>query len=168
VARTGHLNTCACYTHRWDPDRLSTAPLLRVARQIESICSGLSAQGKTNQEQLHTPTYWGAASSKPQSMGIWEDKVGAALRRSPVIHRPSTALQQLILCSGSASTEPPHSTPSAHFSSPFSFFGGTVAALEPFCLGTRIDVRAGVYPQLGPSSSGAVGSCDTTRSTRKP
>ena len=55
-------------------------------------CSGVNLlRGKTYQEDLYTPTYWGASSLKPQSGPDLGGKVGAALRRSAVIHRSSTA-----------------------------------------------------------------------------
>src|SRR3954464_9713037 len=86
--------------------------LLRRILLRRSFAQGYLLREKTYQDQSYTPTYWGASSSKPQSLGNWEDKVGAALRRSTVIHRSSTALQQLIVCShfisGRRYGTPPH------------------------------------------------------------
>jgi hypothetical protein len=134
---------CAATGTVQDLDRPSTAPPLRVSLQKRVSAQEYLLRGKTNQEQPYTPTYWGAASSKPQSMGNWEDKVGGALRRSPVIHRPSTGLQQLIACSRSASSGLLQSTPSAPFSSPFSSLGMTVAARSAR-FSSRAALRTGV------------------------
>jgi hypothetical protein len=77
----------------------TTALVSRVSRQKGVFAQEYLLRGGTYQEQLYTPTYCGAASSKPQWVGNWEVEVGAALRRSPVIHGSSTGTQQLIECS---------------------------------------------------------------------